>query len=403
MVRTTHHLIWVLLTFSTLVLTNPLHPSFAAQHTGDFASGKVHSGSILPAIGRYRPLSNFRMSGLDGPYRTQGNLILGSDNQPYLFHGLGRDSLEFRCLGDGHFDAQELSYMGPGKKTPYATYWSANTVRLPLSEGFWLYGDAGQHCTPAQYQRLVQQVVDSLTALNLNVIIDLQWTDGGGQVGGGGAALQMPDADSVTFWQRLATTYARYSNVLFELFNEPHPATWSCWRNGCSITNDGGLNYQAVGMQTLLTTVRKTGATNLALIGGMSWGFDLSQVPTYLLNGSNVVYDTHPYPYATKMPQYWDVSFGKLSATYPVISAESGTYDCGTGYTSLLLAYFDAHNIGWMGWAWAALGSPCRYPQVITSYNGTPTPGMGQVIYQHLQSYLVPPVSSPGNPQARKA
>ena len=151
-------------------------------------------------------------------------------------------------------------------------------------------------------------------------------------------------------------------------------------------------------MQTLLNTVRNAGANNLAIVGGMGWGYDLSRIPTYHLAGSNIVYDTHPYPYQDKNPSTWDASFGKISATYPVISAESGEYDCGTGYMSPLLAYFDAHNIGWMGWSWVALGSPCSYPQVITNYNGTPTPGLGQLIYQRLRSYLAPPVSSHGNP-----
>src|SRR5579884_1684922 len=75
-----------------------------------------------------------------GPYTVKGNLILASDGQPYLFHGVGRDGLEYSCWGDGHFDAQELSYMGSGTNTYAVTYWGANTVRLPLSEGFWLNG-----------------------------------------------------------------------------------------------------------------------------------------------------------------------------------------------------------------------------------------------------------------------
>jgi hypothetical protein len=46
------------------------------------------------------------------PYKAQGNVILGVDGKRYLFHGVGRDSLEYSCWGDGHFDAKELSYLG---------------------------------------------------------------------------------------------------------------------------------------------------------------------------------------------------------------------------------------------------------------------------------------------------
>src|SRR5437660_12587044 len=89
----------------------------------------------LPAhthTSHYLPLSRFHLRGIDGPYHTQGNLIYGADNRPYLFHGVGRDGLEFNCAGDGHFDAQELSYMGLGNNTAHATYWGGNIVRLPL-------------------------------------------------------------------------------------------------------------------------------------------------------------------------------------------------------------------------------------------------------------------------------
>jgi endoglucanase len=68
----------------------------------------------------------------DGPYSVKGNTIVGADGKQYLFHGVGRDSLEFDCRGDGFLDAAQLAFIGPGT----ATYWYANTVRLPISEGY---------------------------------------------------------------------------------------------------------------------------------------------------------------------------------------------------------------------------------------------------------------------------
>jgi endoglucanase len=349
----------------------------------------------------YLPLTSFQLRGIDGPYHTSGNLIFGADNSPYLFHGIARDDLEYFCKGDGHYTQQELAYMGLGDTSAQATYyWGANTVRLPLSENFWLYGSPSQNCSPDQYQALVKQIIDILTSLNLNVIINLQWTNAGGHSTGAGDAWSMPDTDSRVFWQQVAVIYKDYDNVLFELFNEPHlfSNSWTCWRNGCLIMNDnagrtghdrGHFTYQAVGMQTLLDTVRKAGANNLAIVGGIGWGFDLSQIPTYHLDGINIVYDTHPYPYTGKQPINWDTAFGTVSATYPVISAESGEYDCKTGFMSQLINYFDAHNIGWIGWAWLVTdGNPCYYPQLVSNYTGKPVSGMGTWEYQRLKAYL---------------
>jgi len=45
--------------------------------------------------------------------------------------------------------------------------------------------------------------------------------------------------------------------LLFDLYNEPHDISWSCWRYGCA-TPDG---WQTAGMETLVNVVRSAGAT----------------------------------------------------------------------------------------------------------------------------------------------
>lgn len=360
-------------------------------------NASAHSPSPSKKTATPTPISIPRDAVAKGPYTVKGNAILGNDGKRYFFHGIGRDSLEYSCWSDGHFSPRELAYMGSGTNGKNATYWNANTVRLPLSEGIWLNGQPTQFCPAAQYHQLIKQTVDALTQMKLNVIIDLQWSDAGGQSLLGGGQWAMPDADSVTFWQQVGSIYKSYPNVLFELYNEPHPAQWSCWSASCQITNDKTysndcqcmktLNYQSVGMQALLDTIRKAGAKNLAIVGGMNWGYDLSQIGKYALKGTNVVYDTHPYPYNDKLPQTWDAAFGNISQRYPVMSAESGEYDCGTKYMSQLLSYFDAHQISWVAWAWVVDGDTCGYPQLTQDYNGTPTVAMGQLIYQRLHGY----------------
>ena len=334
----------------------------------------------------------------NGPYSVKGNTVVGANGQPYLIHGIARDGLEYNCSGEGPLDQQHLAYLGTGVNTTTGTYWGANTVRLPLSEGFWLKGAPGYPCTAAQYQSTVKQVVDTLTALKLNVMLDLQWTDAGGQSGQGGGPWSMADADSVVFWQQVAPIYKSYSSVLFEAYNEPHPGTWACWTGACTMTSDSGYSddckcsktftYPGVGMQALVNAIRGTGANNLVLVGGMQWGFDLSQLNTYKLTGTNIVYDTHPYyPYTDKLPNTWDAAFGIPSRTFPVVSAESGEYDCDSTYESQLLSYFDAHQIGWTSFSWSLRGNTCTYPLLITDYNGTPSAGYGLAIYQHLHRY----------------
>ncbi len=352
----------------------------------------------------------------DGPYHVQGNSILDTQGQPYLFHGMGRDGLEYSCTGDGPLDAQHLAYMGAGASSSSGTYWWGNTIRLPVSEGYWLNGDTKNGCSAAQYQTLVKTTISTINALGLNAILDLQWVDAGGHSPEAGSSWPAPDADSLTFWQQAATLYKSSPNVLFEIYNEPNSSSWACWQAGCSITSTTYADscschitatYQAVGMQALVNAIRSAGATNLILAAGLNYGFDLSGVSTSGLTGSNIVYDTHPYPYVGKETQAnWDASFGTLSATTPVISTESGEYDCKSTFESSLLSYFDSHQISWMGWAWSVQGtatSVCGYPQTVTDYQGTPAPLMGQAEYQHLLSYVPagtqpPPPPGSSNP-----
>ena len=148
-------------------------------------------------------------------------------------------------------------------------------------------------------------------------------------------------------------------------------------------------NYQGVGMQALVNAVRAAGASNVAIVAGMIWGFDLSQVATFPITDSanNLAYDTHPYDYSNKQPASWDSAFGFLTSTSPVMSLENGEYDCGTSYMSPLLSYFDAHQMSWVGWSWYAAGSACGYPRLITDYQGTPAVSTGTLLYQQLLSY----------------
>ncbi len=353
-----------------------------------------------------------------GPYRTSGNRILDATGQAYYFHGVARDGLEFSCADDPSLAPRYLALMGPQIAGLSGTFWYGNTVRLPVSELLWLYKQTqnGQSCTPARYQQLLKQTIDALTLLHLNVILDLQWSDAGGH--GPGASWDLPDADSVTFWQQAAQVYGSYSNVLFELYNEPHiwladtTALWNCWRSGCQVVNDASaqgacgcqklFSYQGVGMQTLVSAVRQVGAQNLLLVGGVNWSYELSGLKNAPLMGINLVYDTHPYPYAGKdTVSAWDKSFGQLSQIYPVIAAESGEYDCKASFLSQLVPYFDAHQMSWIGWSWFAGANPCGFPELIDDYNGTPAPLMGSFVYRTLLAYAdVTPQTgfSPFNP-----
>jgi len=93
-------------------------------------------------------------------------------------------------------------------------------------------------------------------------------------------------------------------SVIFDAFNEPkigltHPsnADWSCWLNGCftsfklcqssAATNCTTIEYQSVGMQSIINAIRQTGAKQPIMVGGLNWSSDPCGLQNKLGNGGN--------------------------------------------------------------------------------------------------------------------
>ena len=120
------------------------------------------------------------------------------------------------------------------------------------------------------YQAAIRSYVNLLHAHGPDVILDLHWSAPGSQL-----ALSQedaPDADHApAFWSSVAAQYKGVAGIAYDLFNEPHDISWSCWLSGCT-TQDG---YQAVGQQQLIDAVRSAGATQPVIVEGLQWGGDL--------------------------------------------------------------------------------------------------------------------------------
>jgi endoglucanase len=246
-----------------------------------------------------------------------------------------------------------------------------NVVRIGLNQGLWLDGTAS--CDASCYRSNVARVVSSARAEGLDVILDLHWATANRAVQP--QFMEMPDADSVRFWSEVATLYASDGRVLFELYNEPHDIDWATWKNGGTVsgvydpdTSDTDyarttpITYQATGMQALYDAVRAAGAHNVVIAGGLDWTFDLRGVPSFGIDGYNVAYAVHLYPFATKLPEFWEQAFGFLGEQVPLLVTEfapgsTSDPECPEDYTDDVISYTDAARMSWVAWAWFASGS----------------------------------------------
>ncbi|MBA3946723.1 MAG: cellulase family glycosylhydrolase [Herpetosiphonaceae bacterium] len=295
---------------------------------------------------------------------------------------MNRSGTEYQCIhGSGFFD-------GPNDAASVQAIaaWHTNVVRVPLNEDCWLsINGAPAAYSGSVYQQAIATYVNLLNRNGLIAILDLHWN----APGSGQATMQqqMPDADHAPdFWSSVANTFKGNTAVIFDLYNEPHDVTWQCWRDGgmCAELADHS-KYNAAGMQALVTAVRATGAPNILMLGGLEYANDLT---AWLSNKpqdpqANLVVSWHVYNFNACSGTYcYDTQLAPVAQKVPVVAGEMGENDCGHGFLDIAMDWLDAHNVGYLGWAWDV--QDCgKFPALITDYRDTPT-NFGVGLRDHL-------------------
>jgi endoglucanase len=327
---------------------------------------------------------------------VSGNKLLTADGRTYRLLGVNRSSGEFACVqGKGMWDSGPVDQASVDAMKA----WNIHAVRIPLNEDCWL----GLSGTPggAPYQQAVKDYAKLLEANGINPILDLHWTHG--QYTGNSSACTdvnatcqkpMPDRQyAPAFWTQVATAFKGDDAVVFDLFNEPYPdaagnwsdaaAEWKCLRDGGTCT---GIGYPVAGMQELVDAVRATGAKNVVMTAGLTWTNDLTQWLTYRPNdpAGNLVASWHSYNFnACVTVSCWDSQIGTVAAQVPVQAGEIGQNSCAHDYIDQVMAWLDAHNLGYTAWTWNPWG--CSGGNVlIEDYTGTPTKTYGEGFRAHL-------------------
>jgi hypothetical protein len=317
-----------------------------------------------------------------------GNQLVNAAGQRVRLVGVDRSGTEYACAqGWGIFD-------GPSDAASVATMasWGTNTVRIPLNEDCWLgINGVDPQWSGANYQQAVEQYVGTLGAAGMVAILDLHWSAPGTELALG--QQDMADADhSIAFWSSVASAFQSDPAVIFDLYNEPHDISWSCWLNGCTVPASGPAPaWQAAGMQSLVDAVRQAGATQPLLISGLDWAGDLSgwlgnqpQDPLHQEIAAVHVYDQSGCNNAA----CWQSNFGPVLASTPVLAAEVGQGQCDGTFSGTFFAWADANNVSYLAWTWDTWGCP---ESLITSFDGTPTP-WGAAFAAHLATLKLAPL-----------
>jgi hypothetical protein len=308
--------------------------------------------------------------------------------------GLNLSGAEYSCLSGSFWDNPA------GNQTTINHMrddWHANSIRLPLNEECWLGINGAPPATSgANYRNTMGTFVNLATASGMVVEVDLHF-------GAGGSALPKDDnypgmdADHApAFWQSVANYFKGNPSVIFNLTNEPHDSgsiSWSCYLSGgCTVTGGTG-SWTVVGTQSVVNTIRATGATNVIIIAGLNWSNDLSQWLNYVPVDSTshaIVAGAHVYQdgLGCDTASCWTSQYQAIeNAGYPVIVSEFGQFSCNHSKIDLLMAWADAASPPVGYWAWAFTVANCASgPSLISDGNGTPTQTYGQGYRDHLNA-----------------
>jgi hypothetical protein len=330
-----------------------------------------------------------RAASLPTGLHVVGNKIEDGSGRVFIPRGVDRMGTEYACRSA----TDPSDFDGPVDQTAVSAMlsWDINAVRVPLNEDCWLgiNGEPANGKTAAQYQSDIVNWVNLLNQNGLVVILDLHWNNSGTNQSLGQEP--MPDLDHApAFWTSVATTFKSNSSVIFDLYNEPFTTSWACWKNGSTAASASpctDVPFAAAGMQTLVNTVRATGATNVLMLGGLAWSNDLTgwlaNEPTDPMN--NLAASTHIYNFnACANTSCWNSQDAPVIAKVPVVAGEIGENDCAHGFIDGLMSWLDSQNTGYLAWTWTVVSGGCgSTPSLINDYSGTPD-AYGVGLQQHL-------------------
>ncbi|HEU5349408.1 MAG TPA: cellulase family glycosylhydrolase, partial [Ktedonobacterales bacterium] len=318
---------------------------------------------------------------------VSGTSIVDSANKPVFLHGVNYSGGEYACIqGWGIFD-------GPSNQTFVNGLLSANinAIRLPMNEDCWLgINGVTAAYSGANYRNAFVSFVNLLTANGITPELDLQWNAPGTQRATG--TKSMPDADhSGAFWQSMATTFAGRTDVIFDLYNEPHPSSWNIWLNGGM---DGGFN--AIGMKDLVSIVRNAGFHGVLSLSGIDYANTLGGTSGWLAHkpadpDKNLVAAVHVYKgNAHQTTSAWNSDFGPTAAQVPLLNNELGAYcyddscvdpNLATQFWTWLAS---VGGDGTMAWTWDTWGT---VEALVSSYNGPTLTSWGQQVKNQYAKY----------------
>lgn len=358
---------------------------------------------------------------------VKGNHLVSANGKATRLLGVDVPGTENACVKSPHVSRVPLTKA----EAETIAKWGANAARVTLNEDCWL----GVNGLPARYshehyQSSIEQWVRDLNSAGMVAVLDLQWS-APGSIPATHRGVMPDETHSVKFWSEVAGQFKSDPGVIFDIFNEPElgktsptEADWTCWRNGCTVGNVNvctaathvthvkgacaAESFKTAGMQQLLDTIRRAGARQPVMVGGLHWSGGpcgshdpgnrgtclwLKYRPTDPDHQIAVSFHTYNWSQCNRIT-CWDKTVLPVARDFPVITGELGEKQCSATYVRAYMQWADQHDISYLVWSWQtptpSLTCAKQGTRLVTSWTGKTNPGtpVAGAVQAHLRAEL---------------
>lgn len=271
----------------TAALTDPANQKDAAE-PAQISPSEESAQTSAPS--KTQPIGD-GFAAEHGALRLDGTQLVDQNGDPIQLYGMST-----------HGIAWFPQYVSYDSFKTLRDDWNTNCVRLAMYtheyNGYCAGGDQDY------LKSLVGTGVDAATDLGMYVIID--WH-----------VLQEQDPNvykeqAKTFFKEMSETYADYTNVLYEICNEPNGyATW-----------DSVKSYA----EEIIPIIRENDPDAVIIVGTPTWSQDIEQAKSNPLDAENVLYALHFYA-GTHKDALWNRLDSCVQNGLPVFISEFGMCD----------------------------------------------------------------------------
>lgn len=271
----------------------------------------------------YGATQNTRIDATAGALKVKGTQLCDKKGNPVQLRGISTHGLSWfpayvndKCIGELH------------------DKWGANVIRLAMYTSEYNGYCTGDANNKKELKKLIKKGVKYAKKHNMYVIIDWHILSDGNP--------NTYKAESKKFFKEMSKEFADYSNVLYEICNEPNGGT--TWKDIKSYA------------EAIIPVIRKNDKDAVVIVGTPNWSQYVNEAAKNpITKYDNVMYSLHFYA-ATHKDDLRNTMVAAIDAGLPVFVTEFGICDAsGNGsidktQANKWIKVLDKYNVSYVAW-----------------------------------------------------